>query len=453
MRQVRPRNLFFFIVESCLLVLGAWLVIAVFNYWHPAINYDLELFIPNLISLVLFYHFSLFYFDLYDFRTRATLFEYGLRLIQSLGLLCLILAFFSYFFPAIVFPSPLIFFVLAVDFFLIICWRLFFDWFSRQEKLTEPIMIVGGSLISHQIHESIVSGNTGYRIVAVVGDSKLPVAEGMHVDDYQQIYQEAVARKVNLIVVSMSERRGVFPAAELLRCKMSGITVVEDIDFYERLEKKILVDNLRPSWLIFTEGFKKPHKTKVIKRVIGMSLAAIGIIITLPLMVLVALAVKLDSNGPVFFVQERLGEDEIPFRLIKFRSMRTDAEKNGPVWAREEDDRVTRIGKFIRKSRIDELPQLFNIFMGDMSFVGPRPERKYFVDQLKKEIPYYNQRFTVKPGVTGWAQVRFPYGASVEDAKEKLQYELYYIKYLSPLLDFFIVLETIKVILFGRGGR
>ncbi|MBW1646046.1 MAG: TIGR03013 family PEP-CTERM/XrtA system glycosyltransferase, partial [Deltaproteobacteria bacterium] len=308
-------------------------------------------------------------------------------------------------------------------------------------------------LVSRQIHESIQRGNSGYRIVAVVGDSRLPVDKQLHIDDYRQIYTEAMARKVNLIVVSMGERRGVFPAEELLRCKMSGITVVEDVDFYERLEKKILVDNLRPSWLIFTEGFKKPHKTKVIKRLIGMTLAAVGIVVAAPVMLLVALAVKLDSPGPVFFVQERLGEEEKPFKLIKFRSMRTDAEKDGPVWAREKDDRVTRVGKFIRKSRLDELPQLFNIFMGHMSFVGPRPERKYFVDQLKKEIPYYDQRFTVKPGVTGWAQVRYPYGASVEDAKEKLQYELYYIKYLSPVLDFFIVLETIKVILFGRGGR
>ncbi len=453
MRQVSARNFFFFLFESCLLVLGAWLVVAVFNYWYPANHYDLQHFIPNLVTLVLFYHFSLFYFDLYDLKTRATLFEYGLRLIQALGLLCLILAFFSSFFPKVIFPSPLVFFVLIVDFFLIICWRFFFDWFSRQEKLTEPIMIIGGSLVSRQIYESIRAGNTGYRIVAVVGDSKLPVPDEMHLSDYRQIYPEALARKVNLIIVSMSERRGVFPADELLRCKMSGMTVIEDIDFYERLEKKILVDNLRPSWLIFTEGFKKPHKTRVVKRIIGMTLAAVGIVVASPVMILVALAVKLDSPGAVFFVQERLGENEKPFKLVKFRSMRTDAEKDGPVWAREEDDRVTRVGRFIRKSRLDELPQLFNIFLGHMSFVGPRPERKYFVDQLKKEIPYYDQRFTVKPGVTGWAQVRYPYGASVEDAKEKLQYELYYIKYLSPWLDFFIVLETIKVILFGRGGR
>jgi len=189
------------------------------------------------------------------------------------------------------------------------------------------------------------------------------------------------------------------------------------------------------------------------KRSIGMILAGAALLLAAPVMMLVALAVKIDSPGPVFFVQERLGEDGKSFLLFKFRSMCTDAEKDGPVWATEDDDRVTRVGNFIRKTRLDEIPQLINIFKGDMSFVGPRPERKYFIDQLKKEIPFYDQRFSVKPGVTGWAQVRFPYGASVEDAKEKLQYELYYIKYLSPVFDLLIILETIKVVLFGRGSR
>jgi len=410
-RQFSLRTVIFFLIELSLIIGGSLLAISCGRYWLGESSYNLQLFIPHLISFAVFSHFSLFYF-----------------LVQATGLLCLILAFFSYVLPELVFPSPYIYFILFTDFLLIFSWRVFYDWLTRHNRFNELIMLVGSGPVAGKICEGIAR-------------------------DYSELYSRALTENVNRIIVSMGQRRGLFPAEELLRCKMAGIMVMEDVDFYEQLEGKILVDNLRPSWLIFTPGFKKPRQTRIFKRFIGMLLAAAALVVAAPVMLLIALAIKIDSPGPVFFIQERLGENEKPFLLFKFRSMHTDAEKNGPVWAQEDDDRVTRVGNFIRKARLDEIPQLINIFKGDMSFVGPRPERKFFVDQLKKEIPYYDQRFTVKPGVTGWAQVRFPYGSSVEDAKEKLQYELYYIKYLSPVFDLLIILETIKVVLFGRGSR
>ncbi|MCD6151729.1 MAG: TIGR03013 family PEP-CTERM/XrtA system glycosyltransferase [Deltaproteobacteria bacterium] len=458
MRQFSLRTITFFLIELSLFVAGGLLSVYSGIYWLGSDSYDLQLFVSHIISFAVFYHFSLFYFDLYDIKTRVPFSVYSLRLVQATGLQCLFLAFFSYVLPGIVFPSPYTYFILLADFLLIFGWRVFYDWLTRHDRFNELIMLVGDSSVAGKICECIFSRkNSGYQIVGIMGESE----EGRNgcagckllSPDYSQLYSIALAENVNRIIVSMGQRRGLFPAAELLRCKMAGIIVMEDVDFYEQLEGKILVDNLRPSWLIFTPGFRKPQQTRMFKRSIGMILAGAALILAAPVMMLVALAVKIDSPGPVFFVQERLGEDEKPFPLFKFRSMRTDAEKDGPVWAKEEDDRVTRVGNFIRKTRLDEIPQLINIFKGDMSFVGPRPERKYFVDQLKKEIPFYDQRFSVKPGVTGWAQVRFPYGASVEDAKEKLQYELYYIKYLSPVFDLLIILETIKVVLFGRGSR
>jgi sugar transferase (PEP-CTERM system associated) len=223
---------------------------------------------------------------------------------------------------------------------------------------------------------------------------------------------------------------------------------------YERLTGKILIDDLKPSWMIFSDGFVVSRWTRMLKRVMDVALSSIGLVLASPFMLLTAIAIALDSDGPVLYSQDRVGEGGRQFTVYKFRSMRVDAEQGGtPQWARDGDDRVTRVGRFIRTTRLDELPQLWNVLRGNMSFVGPRPERPFFVEQLAMEIPYYMQRLAVKPGVTGWAQVKYQYGSSVEDAMEKLRYDLYYIKHLSIALDLSIVFDTVKVILFGRGAK
>jgi len=234
---------------------------------------------------------------------------------------------------------------------------------------------------------------------------------------------------------------------------MRGIDVVEGETFYEHLAGKIIVEKIRPSWLIFHGGFAKPRHTLFFKRLMGIVFASIGLALSSPLIILVAILIKLDSPGPVLFVQERVGKDGKVFKLYKFRSMRTDAEKDAPKWAGKNDPRVTRVGRVIRKLRIDEIPQMWNVLKGDMSFVGPRPERPYFVEMLRQKIPFYDQRHTVQPGITGWAQICYPYGASEEDALEKLKYDLYYIKYMSAMFDLYIIFKTVKIIIFGEGAR
>ena len=299
----------------------------------------------------------------------------------------------------------------------------------------------------------------GYKIVGFIEeDNSLKIGTSLENpkiigtchDMCEIVEKEGISR----IIVALSERRGRLPFDMLLKCRLNGIRIEDDATFYEGINGKIRLESLRPSWLIFSDGFKKSWLSLTTKRLLDIAASFILLIIALPVMILTSMLVKLDSRGPVFFKQERMGMDGRIFTLFKFRSMREDAEaKSGPVWATKDDDRVTRVGGIIRKTRLDELPQLINVLKGDMSFVGPRPERPFFIEQLKEKIPYYALRESVRPGVTGWAQIRYPYGASVEDAFEKLQYDLYYTKNMSFLLDLTLIFDTIKVVLLGRGSR
>jgi sugar transferase (PEP-CTERM system associated) len=243
------------------------------------------------------------------------------------------------------------------------------------------------------------------------------------------------------------------PINDLLHSKLSGRIIEDGITFYEAITGKILVEKVNPGWLIFSEGFDYGRLTFLIKRVLDLTFAVVGLSLSLPISLLTALLIKLESPGPVFYLQERVGERGKVFPIIKFRSMRQDAEKNGAVWASKNDCRVTRVGKFIRKVRIDEIPQMWNVIRGQMSFVGPRPERPVFVEQLVEKLPYYSLRHATKPGITGWAQVCYPYGASEEDALRKLEYDLYYIKHQSIFLDLLVIFRTAKTVLFRKGSR
>lgn len=271
----------------------------------------------------------------------------------------------------------------------------------------------------------------------------------------QTLTETARRLQVDEIVVALTERRaGSMPLRELLDCKLSGIKVHDIATHFEKTLGQIRIDYVNAGWLIFGSGFNQGFARTAIKRVFDVVCATLLILISLPVMALTALLIKLESRGPVLYRQERVGRNGRTFQVAKFRSMRTDAEKDGkPVWAKANDDRVTRVGAVIRKLRIDELPQLFNVLKGEMSLVGPRPERPFFVEQLTAQIPYFAARHSVKPGVTGWAQVRYPYGATVEDSQEKLQYDLYYVKNHSLFLDIIILFETVFVVLTARGAR
>jgi sugar transferase (PEP-CTERM system associated) len=312
--------------------------------------------------------------------------------------------------------------------------------------------------LAKNIEKEIVERvDTGFKVIGFITDHSERLSEKLVtpsiMGDPSQILNIATKENVDRIIVALEERRGKFPDVQLLECKMRGIAIEEGIYFYEHLTGRLQVESLHPSFLIFSEGFKKSKLTMWTKRITEFVLSLVGLIVLSPMILVISLLVKIDSRGPVFYKQERVGERGEIFRLLKFRSMVENAEANGPVWAGKNDDRITRIGRWIRKWRLDEIPQMFNVIKGDMSFVGPRPERAYFVDKLREEIPFYDQRFSVKPGITGLAQVKYQYGSSKDDALEKLRYDLYYIKNLSPIYDLLIIFETIKVVLFGKGAR
>jgi sugar transferase (PEP-CTERM system associated) len=273
------------------------------------------------------------------------------------------------------------------------------------------------------------------------------------IGDFSQISSICREAQVDRIIVALDERRGKLPLDQLLECRLRGVRVEEGIAFSEYLAGKLTVENLRPSSLIFADGFRRSQIIKQFKRYIDIGASLLTLIFSLPCVLAISIAIYLESQGPIFYRQERVGQDGRVFFLLKFRSMRVDAEGNEPVWAGVNDSRVTRVGKVIRKLRLDEIPQVINVLKGEMSFVGPRPERPFFTEKLTQENPFYSYRHTVKPGITGWAQICYPYGASKEDALEKLKYDLYYVKHMSPYMDFMILLETFKTVLFGRGSR
>ena len=273
------------------------------------------------------------------------------------------------------------------------------------------------------------------------------------IGDFSQIASICKKNKVDRIVVALNERREKMPVEQLLLCRLRGIRVEEGESFYEQLCGKLSVEALHPSTLIFSNGFKRSMNIRKLKRGIDILCSLPCMVLLFPLCLAVALAIKFESGGPVFYRQERIGEEGAPFIILKFRSMWVDAEKDGPVWADVNDERITKVGRIIRKLRLDEIPRIINVLRGEMSLVGARPERPFFVQRLQKEIPFYFHRHSVKPGITGWAQVLHPYGASKEAALEKLKYDLYYIKHMSTFMDVMILLKTIKIVLLGKGSR
>ncbi len=413
----------------------------------------------KVILLMVIVQGSFYVFDLYDFRLIRRRITLYIRIFQAIGLASIALAVVFYCVPQVMLGRGVFLVSLLLMLTVMACWRVFAMWLLGHPRLAERVLILGTEKGAVDLAREVLERReVGYEVVGFVGDDPKLLGQSLinpRVIGLTPDLEEIVRRyRPDRIVVAISQRRGRLPLDPLLRLKLRSDVAVEDsTSFYERLTGKISTEMLRPSWLIFSNISPGLPVYKRIRRFVDVVMALFGFITSLPLMVLTVLAIKLDSRGPVFYTQERVGTHNETFKIIKFRSMRVDAEKGGPVWADEADPRVTRVGRIIRKLRIDELPQFVNVIWGDMSFIGPRPERPVFVAQLEREIPYYSQRHMVKPGLTGWAQIRYPYGASVEDAIEKLQYDLYYIKNQSPVLDAIILFETVRIILFGRGAR
>ena len=401
-----------------------------------------------------------YYADLYDLRILSDRREIFVRIIQALGAASFALAAVYFWYPALIFGRGVFALTAAFVLALVIGWRIAFEWVTRHMAPTERLLIVGtGNIalsLSRELHER--RHELGVQIVGFVDpDAALvgqPVLNPSVVGTIEDIPSVVRARAVDRVVVSLADARGRLPMDKLLEMKLQGVAFDHMASVYEEYTGKIAVENLRPSWLIFSAGFKKSRALAAVKRAVDVVASAVAIVFGAPLVGLIALIVRLTSHGPVFYHQRRVGLDGRVFTLHKFRSMSVDAEAaTGPVWASKEGDpRVTPVGRFLRRTRLDELPQLVNVLRGDMSLVGPRPERPEFVAELTKEIPFYGQRHIVRPGLTGWAQVRYTYGASTEDALEKLQYDLYYIKHLSIAFDLFILLQTIKTVILSKGA-
>jgi len=402
---------------------------------------------------------AFYLYDLYDFVVMHDRRELVLRLIQALGLAWTALALTFYAMPKLMIGRGVSLIALPLALGLMVGWRLTIHWFLGHPQIGERILIVGaGSNAVEIAREALNRPDAGYRILGFVdGDAQLlgrslinPRVIGLTSELSEIVKREGVDR----IVVAQAERRGQFPTEQLLQLSLSGsISIEEGAAFYERLTGRVHLDMMRPSWLIFSGRGRQARLNHFTRAAMHRIIALFGALLSFPIAIITVILIKLDSPGPVLFKQERVGKNGRAFTIMKFRSMRVDAEKDGPVWAKTSDERTTRVGRIIRKMRVDEIPQFWNILRGDMNFVGPRPERPHFVEQLAQEIPYYEQRHFIAPGLTGWAQIKYPYGASIEDARQKLQYDLYYIKNQSLLLDAAIMFETIKTILFSRGAR
>jgi sugar transferase (PEP-CTERM system associated) len=445
---------------------------------------------------------SLYFHDLYDYQILSVQREMSLRAVQAIGISWILLAVLYYLIPALELGRGTSLYAIAITLVLLLSIRLVVHSVLDLPNMGERILIIGdGEEVYDAVEAAVDRRAAGYRIIGLLtapnpesnGHTQNEVAYAVNgndhlsstknqvksgngnsvgtriyssngnarirdireigtIDDLERIVDE---ERIDRVVVGVRQRRGVFPAEALLRLRLNGeVSIDECAAFYERVCGKVHLDLIRPSWLIFSEYSRNTQTKAAVRDLVHRLLAFVGLIASIPIAIVTAILIKMESRGPIFYRQDRVGKNGRTFTVIKFRSMRTDAEVPGkPVWASDNDDRVTSVGRVIRKVRIDEIPQFWNIIKGEMKFVGPRPERPQFVEQLASEIPFYEHRHLVAPGLTGWAQVRYPYGASVEDARQKLEYDLYYIKNQTLRLDLLIVLQTVKIILLGRGGR
>jgi sugar transferase (PEP-CTERM system associated) len=399
----------------------------------------------RVLLIVLVCQVCLHYTDLYDLHTIQTKSDLVTRLMRAIGATSLILGIAYWLFPLLVVEQGVFLMSAALAIVMVMIWRSAFDVITSRLMPRERLLLVGTSpaaiVLARELFER--RQEIGVDIVGFVDPDPTrvgaPVINPGVVGTIDDIPGLTARMHVDRVVVSLSDQRGKLPMDQLLDVRLrSGVLFDHLASVYEEYTGKIALENLRPSWLVFSTGFRKSR------------------ILSLPLTIITAIIVKLDSpRDPVLYHQERVGLNGAPFTIHKFRSMRSDAEAtSGPVWsAGDSDPRITRVGRFLRKTRLDEIPQLWNVLIGDMSLIGPRPERPSFVEKLTQQIPFYGQRHVVKPGVTGWAQVRYSYGASVEDAIEKMQYDLYYVKHMSLMFDLMIALETIKTVVLRRGAK
>ncbi len=395
----------------------------------------------------------LYYFDLYDLQRLRSRGEQFFRLLMVVGALSLILAVVGYVYPAFMNGGGASVLGLSLLTVALVSWRSAYPWLMQRPGLRERVYVLGSGERAQLIVDLLRSrSELGMDVIGWAG----AMGNGSVTRESLGAYLISLwqRRQVDRVIVALKDRRGTMPTADLLQLRLRGVRIEDATAMIEKITGKIEVDDLNPSWLIYAEGFRLNPMFLFMRRVISLVISLVMLVVVLPLLPLIALAIRLTSPGAVLYKQRRVGRNGMIFNCYKFRTMRADAEADvGPTWAGDDDPRITPVGRWLRSSRLDEIPQLWNVLRGDMAFVGPRPERPEFVQWLSQEIPYYHMRHIIRPGITGWAQVCYRYGSSVEDAKEKLRYDLFYTKNLSLGLDLLILFLTVKIILLGRGAK
>jgi sugar transferase (PEP-CTERM system associated) len=410
----------------------------------------------GLVTLVCWL--CLYYSDLYDFRVVRRRADLLAHTMQALGATCLVLAIIYFLKPSASLGRGIAVVATVLSLCFLLGWRLSANASKLLARGDEKILIVGtGDAGVSLVRHVLAHPEYNMRVVGFLDEKGQDVGKSLvnpkiigAVADLEEIVER---EKVGRIILSLKERRGATPVRELLHVKLAGVAVEDVHSCIERLSGRIAIEHLNPSWLILANGFKKSRWLLASKRALDILASGLLLVLSAPILPLAALAICLETGRPIFFRQVRVGYKGCEFQLVKLRSMVRDAEKNGPQWATLQDNRITRVGRFLRKTRIDELPQLFNVLRGEMSLVGPRPERPEFCDLLEQKIPFFSLRHSVRPGLTGWAQVRFRYSSNVDDFRDKLELDLFYLKNLSLLVDLAILFETAKVVLLRRGAH
>lgn len=456
MRSNTSRN-FVFTVFQDLVVIGSIALAGYLRFLYDAFPvftlHKLGSFALMYLVIKICYH----YFDTYEVALHISFREFFTNLLKAFITAILVMTMVDSLWENAKTSDYILALTVPICIFGTILYRLVWNEFSRESSFTQRVVVLGtGRAAGHVLEDVLRYSHSGYDVLGVIAERRQHQDELMSfpvLGHAKEMVKVADEYRMDVIIVALDEQRGNLPTEELMELKLRGVRIIDNVTFHEQFSGKIILESLRPSWFVFTEGFKVNRLRLFFKRFFDIISASIGILLSSPITVTVTFLIMLTSRGPLLYRQERVGKGGRPFQLLKFRSMRADAEdQSGPVWAAANDTRVTAVGRFIRRFRIDEIPQMWNVLKGEMSFAGPRPERPYFVKQLAGVIPYYNQRHIVKPGITGWAQVRYPYGASVEDAREKLQLDLYYIKHTNLGFDIKIILSTMRV-LFHKMAR
>lgn len=462
-QYISPKSTFLVVLETVLIALA--LIGSVrLRFWNSPLEFasysETPEFVTQVLVFVVVFQVCFYYCDLYNLTAIHKRSEQWICLWQSIGAGSLLLGLIYFVLPDLLIGRGVFFIGVGLVLVLVGSSRLVLDKAWRAAAPLQNVLVLGTRDLALSVaHELEGRPDLSVRLVGFVSTASgadprqklagCPVLGGL--DDLEAV---AMQHQVSRIVVALEERRCVLPIRDLVKLRVQGIRVEDAQSMLASLTGRVWLQTVQPSWFVFSDGFRRSKLTLIAKRAIDLTCGLIGLIVSSPVMLLVAAAVRLDSEGPVLYRQRRVGLRGLPFNVLKFRSMRMDAEaQNGAQWAQKDDPRVTRVGGFLRKYRLDELPQFINVIRGEMSFVGPRPERPKFVEELRAAIPYYDERHSVRPGLTGWAQVEYSYGASAEDAKRKLEYDLFYLINMSVLFDCAIILKTVRIVLTGEGGR